>query len=213
MSDYRAYRPAAIVLVTTSSTEVEPVSLQELKTYLKVDEEDTLEDDLIGSLNTAARRRVESEVRRAMITQTFDQVMEDAPCESYVELDRSPLVSIVSIKSYSDTDLTDTGGTALSSTGFYVDTANEPGRVVLTNGQIWPTVTRNANGFIVRFNAGYSSGSSGVPENLKTATKALVAYWYERRGDEPVDDATMQQRPLPTHVKAHLEDYDLPEWG
>jgi uncharacterized phiE125 gp8 family phage protein len=85
--------------------------------------------------------------------------------------------------------------------------------VALFNGATWPTVTRKANGAIVRFEAGYSSQSSGVPEPLKMAVKALAAYWYERRGDEPTDDATMRQRPLPTHVRAILEDFEMPEWG
>jgi uncharacterized phiE125 gp8 family phage protein len=200
-----------IVLVT--GTTFEPVSLQELKLWLKVDEGDVLDDGVISSVNTAARQRIESEVRRSMLTQTFDQVMDDAPCEEYVELERSPLIGITSIKSYSDTDLTDTGGTAMSSSQYYVDTASDPGRVVPFNSYTWPTSTRRVNGFIVRFTAGYSSGSSGVPEQLKTATKALAAYWYERRGDEALDDATTKQRPLPTHVKALLEDFDLPEWG
>lgn len=211
MSDYA--RPAAIVLVSTTEEVVEAVDLQELKEWLKVDEAETGEDLTIGVLNTAARLRIESETRRALIKATFDQVMDDAPCEDVLELDRSPLVSVSSIRGFSDTDLTDTGGTTLSSTGYYVDTANEPGRVVLFNGQTWPTVTRNANGFIARFVAGYSSQSSGVPEPLRTAVKALAAYWYERRGDEPTDDATMRQRPLPTHVRAILEDFDMPEWG
>jgi uncharacterized phiE125 gp8 family phage protein len=120
---------------------------------------------------------------------------------------------VTSIKSYSDTDLTDSGGTAMSSSEYYVDTASDHGRVVPFNGFPFPSSTRRANGFIVRFEAGYSSESSGVPEQLKTATKSLVAYWYERRGDESLDEAKSSQRPLPTHVKALVEDFDLPEWG
>lgn len=211
MTDYRC--PAIVAIASSNDSTEDAVTLQELKLWLKVDEDDALDDELIASLNTAAGQRIESEVRRAMIQKTFDQVMQEEPCADELELDRSPLVSITSIKGFTDTDATDTGGTSLSSTGYYVDTANEPGRVVLLNGQTWPIATRNANAFIVRFVAGYSTGASGVPEQLKTARKALVAYWYERRGDEPVDDATVQQRPLPTHVKALLEDYDLPEWG
>jgi len=211
MSD--AYRPAAIVVIATSDEIVEPVTFQELKEWLKVDEDETGEDLTIRTLNTAARQRIESETRRALVRGSFDQVQDDAPCGDALELDRSPLVSVSSIRGFSNTDLTDTGGTTLSSTGYYVDTANEPGRVVLVSGGTWPIVTRNANGFITRFTAGYSTGSTGVPEPLKMAVKALAAYWYERRGDEPTDDATMRQRPLPTHVRAILEDFDMPEWG
>lgn len=203
---------AAIVPIATTD-DLEVVSLSELKEWLKVNEEDTLEDATIDALNRHARQRLESELRRSFITKPFDQVMQETPCAYEVELARSPLVSIASIKGFTDTDATDSGGVTMSSSGYYVDTANEPGRVVALNGFAWPTATRSANSFIVRFTAGYSTGSSGVPEPIKTAVKALVAYWYERRGDEALDDATTRQRPLPTHVKALLEDYDLPTWG
>jgi uncharacterized phiE125 gp8 family phage protein len=211
MSWRDTYQEPRIVLVT--GTTFEPVTLQELKLWLKVDEGDVLDDGVISSLNTAARQRIESEIRRSMLHQTFDQVHDETPCDDALDLERAPLVSVVSITKYSDTDLTDSGGVAMSSSEYYVDTASDPGRVVPFNSFPFPASTRRANGFIVRFTAGYSSGSSGVPEQLKTATKALTAYWYERRGDEALDDATTRQRPLPTHVKALLEDFDLPEWG
>jgi len=213
MRKYRSTErdPAIVEIATTEDLEV--VSLDDLKEWLKIREEDVDEDDTIKSLRIHARMRLESELRRSFITRSFDQVMQEAPCEDELELMRSPLVSVTSIKGFTDTDATDTGGTTLSSTGYYVDTANEPGRAVLLNGQTWPIATRNANAFIVRFTAGYSTSITGVPEPLRNATKALVAYWYERRGDEALDDATTRQRPLPTHVKAIIEDFDLPEWG
>lgn len=212
MYRYAARREPAIVQIATTE-DVEVVSLSELKEWLKVNEEDVLEDATIQALNSHARQRIESEIRRSFITKAFDQVLQDQPCGYELELERSPLVSVTSIKGFTDTDATDSGGVTMSSSGYYVDTANEPGRVVPFNGFAWPTATRSANAFIVRFTAGYSTGSTGVPEPIKTAVKALVAYWYERRGDEALDDATTRQRPLPTHVKALLEDYDLPEWG
>lgn len=206
----RAYH-SAVVLVTGST--IEPVTSSEIKAWLRVDSSESADDTVIDSLNTAARLRVESEVRRALIKQTFDQVMQEAPCDEALDLERSPLVSVSSIKGYTDTDATDTGGNVMSSSEYYVDTANEPGRVVALGGATWPIATRSANGFIVRFVAGYSTGTSGVPEQLKTAVKELAAYWYEHRGDEMTDDPTNRQRPMPVHVKALLEDFDLPEWG
>jgi uncharacterized phiE125 gp8 family phage protein len=201
---------ARVVLVTGSS---EPVSLQDAKAWLKVDEGEVLDDGVISTLSTAARQRIESETRRAMLVQTFDQVMDAFPRGDALEMSRAPLASVVSIKAFADTDATDTGGTVMASSGYYIDTASEPGRVVLQGSGVWPTATRRANAAIVRFTAGYSSSASGVPAALQTATKALLAYWYEHRGDEPLDVAVSHQRPLPPHVKQILEDFDLPEWG
>ncbi len=210
MSRYRDQR--ALVLVTASTQEI--VSRIELKHWLKIDEDETVYDAELDRTNTAARQRIESEVARSFIVQTFDQYLDCVPPSNCpLELDRSPLISVSSIRAFKTTDATDTGGTAMSSSGWYVDTANEPGRVMPLSGFTWPVGTRPTNAMIVRFTAGYSSGTSGVPAELKMATQTLAAYWFEHRGDEALDDATTRQRPLPTHVRAILEDYAMPEWG
>lgn len=210
MSRYRDQR--ALVLVTASTQE--PVSRIELKRWAKVDEDESVYDAELDRVNTAARQRIESETGRSLITQTFDQYLDCFPSgDCPLELDRSPLVSVSSVRGFATSDITDTGGVAMSSSGWYLDTANEPGRLVPASGFTWPSATRLTNAGIVRFTAGYSSGTSGVPSELKLATQALAAYWFEHRGDEALDDATTRQRPLPTHVRAILEDYAMPEWG
>lgn len=194
------------VLVPSSSTE-EPVSVADAKLWLKVDTTETVDDDVVSSLILTARTKIEERDARSFIKNTFDAFLDCTPREQEIRLPRAPLVSVTSVTGFSNLDLTDTGGTAMSTSGYYVDTASEPGRVVLTGASAWPTSTRRANALIVRFIAGESSGSSGVQDRAKTEIKQLVAKLYEHRGDELETQKILQEyENAPT-------DLSLPEWG
>lgn len=194
-----------IVLVTPTTEEL--LTCQEMKDWIKVDEEDTADDALIESLIGTAILTLEDGYHRAFLHQVYDQAIDvppDGDCP--IRPGKSPLVNVVSIRSFETTDLTDTGGTVMSSTGYYVDTKSEPGRIYPVN-VTWPTATREVNGLIVRFTAGYSSQASGVPDRVKTHVKHLVARLYEHRGDEAETQKILAEYDtVPT-------DLSLPEWG
>ena len=200
------YCDGRLVLVTASTWE--PITRSEMKDWLKVEDSDTKDDSLIDALITTARARYQAWTQRALPREVFDFYPDRVPAVSVV-LPRSPLVSIGSIKGFTDTDATDTGGTAMNSSEYYVDTASEPGRVVPFGGFTFPTATRIVNPVIVRFTAGYtsSSGSGGVPELAKTKIKQMVARAYEFRGDQSQaeQDALMQD--------VIADELALPEWG
>lgn len=198
-----SYRIPALVLVTSASEE--PVSLDEAKLWLKTDTDDTADDDLVTSLIATARAKYEEYTHRCLLKQTFDAIPEDVPCGP-VTLPRSPVVSVSSIKGFTDTDLDNTVGTAMSSSGYYVDTLNEPGRVVPVGDATWPVGTRRLNPIAIRFIAGYSSQTSGVPEQAKTEIKQLVARAYEHRGDEVAAVRAMDEL-------LRESDLALPDWG
>ena len=54
--------------------EVEPVTLEEAKAHLRL--EGDSDDDYVSALLTAARERVELFLRRALITQAFEYVLD-----------------------------------------------------------------------------------------------------------------------------------------
>jgi uncharacterized phiE125 gp8 family phage protein len=193
--------------VAVSPSTDEPVSVSEAKLWIKLDSTETVDDDIVSSLITTARTRIEECSARAFIKNTFDAYLDETPCEDELRLPRAPLVSVTSVKGFSSTDLTDTGGTAMNSTGYYVDTASEPGRVVLLGSDAWPTGTRPANALIVRFVAGESTSSTGVQDRAKTAIKQLVAKLYEHRGDE------LEQQRILDEYETAPNDLSLPEWG
>lgn len=196
---------SVLKLVTPSTAE--PVTRTEAKLWLRLDEHQVDEDPLIDSLIARARARFEEVTQRSCLEQTFDLVMDCAPDDGPITLPKAPLVEVISIKGYQTTEADDSGGTAMSTSGFYVDTASEFGRVMPLSAFTYPVATREINGFIVRFTAGYSSGSSGVPENVKTEIKQIVARLYESRGDDvEMAKALAAVGETPTEL-------DLPTWG
>lgn len=197
------------VKVYTASTE-EPVSILEVKQWLRLEEDEVTDDPVVEALIATARGRIEERHKRAYMRQTFDAYLDACEIPYHgdpIEMPRSPLVSVSSIRYFGSSEISDTGGTSVSTTGFYVDTAREPGRIVPAQGVAYPTPTRDTNALIVRFEAGYSTSSTGIPDQAKTEIKQLVAKLYEHRGDEPALAAVLMD------YDQQPSDFDLPEWG
>jgi uncharacterized phiE125 gp8 family phage protein len=194
------------LLVVTPST-AEPLTKADAKAWLKIEEAEVTDDGLVDRLIATARQRYEQHTQRALLKQTFDYYLDCYPTERAIRLPRAPLVSVASIKSYTDLDATDTGGTAMSSSQYYLDVASMPGRVVPFGVYTFPAATRVVNAIIIRFVAGYSSQTTGVPEQAKTTLLKMVARAYEFRGDQSQAeiDALMDE--------VVLDELALPEWG
>jgi len=164
----------------------EPVSLTEAKAHLRVDGSD--DDDLITGLVKAARAYIEEHCRRALVTQTWDLELDAWPSGRVIYIPRPRLQSVMSI-SYTDAN----GVTAEVSAGDYiVDSASEPGRVVLRSSANWPVAElQAAAGVVVRFVAGYGAAGD-VPQPIKQAMLLLTGHWYENR--ETIVVGTVQAR-------------------
>lgn len=168
----------ALVLVTAPT--VEPLDLAtQVKPHLRVDIAD--DDTLIAGYLTAARVHVEQAVcRRALITQTFDLYLDGWPKGDFLQLPRPPLQSVTGVYYTPD------GGSeqTFASSNYVVDTASEPGRVVLASSASWPGGTlKPANGVRVRFVAGYGAAGTAVPGPIKSAILLMVGDLYENRED------------------------------
>lgn len=155
---------------------IEPVSLAEARLHLRVDSD--AEDALIAGLIRTAREQAEHRTRRALITQTLEAIYCGFPWGGALELPRPPLQSVTSVKYYDVADAEATLAAALYS----VDTAALLGRVVLDDGQSWPTTAlRPAQGVIVRYVAGYGDGAGDVPESIRHWILLTVGELFERR--------------------------------
>lgn len=198
---------SALKLYTSSTAE--PVTRNEAKLWLRIDEHQVSEDPLIDALIARARQRWEEVTQRAAMLQTFDLYIDECelPSSEPITLPKAPLVSVVSIRGFATTDITDSGGTAMSTSGYYVDTASEFGRVAPVSAFTYPTATRELNALVVRFTAGYSSSVSGVPDSVKTEIKQLIAQLYEHRGDD------LEQAKLLAEYGCVPSELDLPTWG
>ncbi|MCB9117972.1 MAG: DNA-packaging protein, partial [Caldilineaceae bacterium] len=99
------------------------------------------------------------------------------PADGIIELPRPPLASVTSI-TYTDED----GATqTLAANNYRVDTAREPGRVVLAPGADWPSVALDSsNPITVRFVAGYADAGD-VPGMAKAAILLQIGEIYANR--------------------------------
>ncbi len=151
---------------------VEPVSLSEAKTHLRVTIDD--DDTYITALIKAARQYVENYLSRALITQTWKLYLDYFPDE--IVIPRPPFQSATI--TYVDTD-----GATQTATGtiYTVDTDSEPGLIYEAYDQNWPT-TRTVNKAVtVTFIGGYGDASIDIPEAIIWAIKLIINHLYENR--------------------------------
>lgn len=177
---------------------VEPVSLEEAKTHLRVDV--TADDVLIGALVAAARQQAETITRRALCTQTWDYYLDAFPNADHIWLPYPPLQSVTSIKYTNEDDVEAT----FASSSYLVDAYGTPGRIRLKDGESWPGATlRVVNGVAVRFVCGYGDPSD-VPAPIRSAMLLMVGHWYENREAATVGAVA---REIPFGVDALLWPY------
>tara|TARA_R110000824_G_scaffold47353_3_gene134940 strand:+ start:5161 stop:5814 length:654 start_codon:yes stop_codon:yes gene_type:complete len=181
---------------------VEPISLTEAKTHLRVDS--TADDAYITSLIIVAREAAELYTQRTFITQTWQMFMDCWPIgkgrddwfsgvrqmpitsitgSSSIELPKPPLQSVTHIKTYANDDT----ATTYSSANYYVSTYSglnpSNGRITLRDGDGWPSPSRNADGIEIHFISGYGDASSDVPQQIIQGILEEIAFRYEHRGD------------------------------
>lgn len=167
------------------------------------------EDTIVSEKLGIAQRKVEGRTLRPFYRAQFDFIFNRFPCDgSPIRLPRMPLVSVDSIWSFG----TDGSSSQFGSSGWFIDTINEPGRVCLNQGFTWPSGRRAVNGGLIRFTAGYSTGGvSGIPDPLLEAVRKLATELYENR--EAVQIGNSVVGALPFGLEDMLADYIPVEVG
>lgn len=155
-----------------------PVTLAEVKAYLRVT--NSAEDGIITGLIQAVVNELESYARRFFVSRTvlgeYDR-LEWSKFEpfSFVELRRAPLGAVTSVSVIEGSGTTDvTADTELKDTAGYA-------RVLFP--ETLPTPKDNEpRPLQVVFTAGYGDATA-VPEEIKTAIKMGVNFYFRNRGD------------------------------
>lgn len=147
---------------------VEPVTLVEMKDYLRVDQAFTFDDDLIESMITAARRFCEVKTGCSLIPKTIAAYITNGL--GMISLPAGPVTGTVTMINEAEV--------AIDATTIKLFGSKFPQLRLPTGNNMKATYT-----------AGYSSiddsgGSNPIPEGLRDAIKAHVAEAYEHRGDE-----------------------------
>jgi len=162
-----------------------PVTLDEARDFLKTPSIVTADDTLIEDiLIKAATSRVEKYCNRVFVQRTFTGKFSNLKSSDYevypfIELRRSPLISVSSVKTYVDESLTD-----VDSDSYYLKESPTFARILFTE-------TADCDDDIaypmeVEFIAGYGAASA-VPECIKTAILMYINFMYENRGDVPAE--------------------------
>lgn len=164
-------------LITAAA--VTPISLIEVKNFLKLDASDTSEDTLITMFIEAAVDYAERYTRRDFINKTYITYRDSF--EDAIEIRRSKLQSISFVKYYDTSDAL----TTLSSAVYAFTDEVDYSSIYLAPDQSWPlTASYNRLQPIqIQFVAGYGSAATNVPSMLRISLLQHVANMYENRGD------------------------------
>jgi uncharacterized phiE125 gp8 family phage protein len=157
---------------------VEPVSVADLRAYLRVDSDDGgAEDALLQALITAVRASLEIETRRILVPGRYRIALAAWPPDGRVPLPLSPLVALVRAGFAEAGGVTGLpaglvrlGPDPVEAPSLEVDAAapDPAGRTIL-----------------IEVAAGYGGDGPPLPEPLRLAILRLAAARYEHRGDEP----------------------------
>lgn len=176
-----------LTVVTAPATE--PITTAEAKSYLRLDTSD--DDTLIGDLITSARQALEIDLRRTLVSTTFDEYWDSWP--DVIRPAQPPLVSVTSVKYYDDDGALQT----IDSANYRVDVASVPGRITRIATFEWPALqSERENAIVVRHVSGYGAAAA-VPQAIKLMIRWLVAHAYEMR--EPVVTGTIVAE-VPQHI-------------
>lgn len=158
-------RPSTISLLQTVAPSVEPVSTEELKTWLGYGGTD--QDATFDGLIKAARSWAEDFTNRQFITATWQLKLN---CFlPVISLPKIPLQSISSI-TYVDTE----NATQTLSTASYQYSV-ETGDLTTAYNISWPTVLNTLEPITITYVSGYGDDPHHVPEAIRTAIKLRAA--------------------------------------
>jgi uncharacterized phiE125 gp8 family phage protein len=184
----------ALVLATPPS--VEPVSLAEAKTHLRIDHD--AEDALITSLIITSRLHVEAALGLALITQGWSLRLDRWPDDDVVVLPIRPVQSVEAVRVADGDGAFDD----VAAETYSVDGQSNPPR--LAPAGVWPKPGTAVQGIEIAFSAGYGDQPEDVPQPIRQALLMLIAHWYEHR--EPVAIGTPAAR-IPDTISALLSPY------
>lgn len=187
-----------------------PVTLAEVKNAIKLDTSVTSDDAFLFGLIRMATDSCQDYTGLSLASQTWNLVLDCFPVmaeewwdgvrqgayvresRSYIEIDKSPVISVTHVKTYSDAD----AATTFAASKYYVDTVSKPARVVLRNAETWPSdVLRSANGIEIQFVAGYGTSQNAIPQGLRQGILSHIATAYEHRGDMMSPDGSFLEVP------------------
>jgi len=147
-----------------------PVTVEDARLHLDLD--DNYYDSQLDRLIDVARRRVEQDTRRSLVTQTHVLSMDTFPSNGIIELPTAPVQSVTSVTYVDTADATQTF------TEYTLDSNNTPSRLVLNDGESFPTVRGHYDDVKVTYVSGYGSTVASVDPVAKFAILMLISHLF-----------------------------------
>lgn len=187
----KLYRTAAggttyflLATLSDNTTIVYTDNIADASLGAEVPSTNTTIDPELTRLIVTAREHAEAATNRALITQTWQWVLDGFPADDFLELPKPPLQSSgLTLKYY------DTAGTLQpwAATNYDVQAPAGArcarGRVMLSYGIVWPSTYGEVGDVIVQFVAGYGSARSAVPAGLRDAQLIYIEGLFTRDRD------------------------------
>lgn len=162
-------------LTRLSAPVAEPLSLDEIKAHLRIDID--AEDGLLAGFLIAAREAVERYLRRALISQGWQLVLDCWP-EGPVRFPRPPLIEVDAVRVFDAEGVASVVDPAL----YHLERRAEPGFLLPAQGERLPRPERRHGGIEIDFTAGFGESWADVPAPIRQALLMMIAELYERRG-------------------------------
>jgi uncharacterized phiE125 gp8 family phage protein len=162
---------------------LEPITYAQLLHHLRVDTFDEAIDEssveYADRLIAAIRRDCEAFTNRAFITQTWKQYLQSWPSENYIKIFKPPLQS-ATIMVLTKDEVSE----VIDPTNYLVDTVSHKGRIVLAEGESWPTVDLYPmNPIQITFVCGYGDTPENVPAGIQQAILLQAGDLWDNRED------------------------------
>lgn len=161
--------------IVTVRPEGHPLSLADAKRQLRIEAEDTDQDDHITSLCAAAHRHIERDLGYPILRQTRETHLSSFP-GGPIWLGGGDSLTVLELR------YTDAAGTAkvLANNAYAVDAVSQIAKVYPAPAKPWPATAAVPGAVVVEWQAGWSTPAD-VPDDLLHAMKLLVGHWDQNR--------------------------------
>lgn len=194
-------------LVISTHPSVEPVSVEEAKSHLRI--EGTADDSNLAHYITAARVFLERRLCRSFVDTRWTLRLDAFPAYA-VELPRPPFSPTPTRQAvdvtYVKDDEVGTVVTLVEEDHFDVDRFSTPPTIFPAGDELWPTAAAIENAVTISWWSGFGSSGATVPPPLRHAILMLAGAWFMQRETISTDGP----QPVPYGVEALLDVY---KWG
>lgn len=165
-------RQGTIVIVPAAGA---ALSVADARRQVRIDPDDTNQDEHLAALCAGAQRMVEGELGYPILRQTRQTHLHGFPCGP-IWLGGGAGLSVSELRYF------DRGGDPqiLASADYLVDAVSRPAAITPAPFRTWPSTQRRPGAVVIDWQAGWASADD-VPQDLLHAMRLLVGHWDQNR--------------------------------